>query len=144
MSTDTPPPAAASKGVSPEILERFRTKVPALVKIETEIGEFYARRPTGEDQWQLLQYQRDLSSKGHESMPPALVVAACLRTADGALIWADVEEGYLFLNTIENRFLTDIFNKVLDITGIGKRAVEIAEKKSSSSQSSDSGTSSPP
>lgn len=134
--------SAAPTAVDPidYFVSRIRAATPAIIKVDTPIGEFYMRRQSGADRFRMLEVQRGLRDAGHEVIPPGLVVAASLITADGEYVFKDVAEGFKICDGMERRILDVLFNKALEITGIGEKSLEDAEKKSFSGQSSDSGT----
>lgn len=125
------------------VIERLRDKTCPIVKFETTLGEFFARRQTAADQFRFLAMQSELQKLGHTHLPAALVVAASLINEDGTYVWPDAEEGYLFLQEKEGDVVQELFRHLIEITGLREHAVEEAEKKSSSSQSENSGTNSP-
>lgn len=131
--------------MSAEFLDRLKAAAVPLERIETkELGTVYMRRQTGEDRWRLLMLQDELLKAGKKRIPPAAIVAVSLIKEDGSPQFGeDLAEGFALLNAIGGDVLEELYNKALAITGLGHRALENAEKKSSSSQSSESGTSSP-
>lgn len=136
------PTVAETLAVPNEFIERLRSRIPKLEKVETSAGAFYMRRTTGGDQYQLLLLRSVLQEKGHTHLPPALVVASALMNENGKPLFANLDQGFEFCNDLEDKLLDELYDHALRITGLGARAIEDAEKKSLSSQSSDSGTSS--
>lgn len=126
-----------------EFIQKLQARRPQLVPIECSLGTVYMRRPTAEDRWRLLQVQAELSGKGVKRVPPVVIVAVALIKADGTPMFEDIGVGVDQLNAADGDDVDELYQKVLEVTGLGKRALEAAEKKSSGSQSSDSGTSSP-
>ncbi len=129
--------------MSDDLLERLKAARPQLEPVDAgSLGKVYMRRQTGEDRWRLLSLQDELTKAGRSKIPPAAVVAVSLVKEDGSPQFDDVAEGFQALNGIDAEQLDLLYEKALSITGLGKRALENAEKKSLSSQSSESGTTS--
>lgn len=129
--------------ITNEFIERLRAKQCPLEKVETSIGEFYFRRRTGADRYRMLVIQSALEKQNVLAVPPALWVGVHLLNPDGSYVFANAEEGFLFIDSLDGEVVDELWGHFLRISGLGKRALETAEKKSSSSQSSDSGTTSP-
>lgn len=130
-----------------EFLERVRARRPALQKVELEsFGAFYLRLPTGADQVKITGLKQALQKQGLESLPQsafaAVMGAVLMLQEDGAPFFEDPEAGYHELSQMNAKDLDDLYVKVTEICTpmLTAKAVEDAEKKSSSDQNSPPGT----
>lgn len=127
-----------------DFLARLAAAEPQIERVETAgLGVVYMRRQSGEDQWRLLTLQKELERIGRARIPPAAVVAWALVKADGSPQFEDLAEGFRLLGRVKKGVLTELYEHALRVTGLGAEALEAAEKKSLSGQSSESGTNSP-
>lgn len=127
-----------------DFLTRLAAAEPALERIETTgLGVVYMRRQSADDQWRIITLQRELEHAGRGTIPPAAVVAWALVKEDGTPQFEDLAEGFKRLGRVKKEVLSELYEHALRITGLGAEAMELAEKKSLSSQSSVSGTNSP-
>jgi hypothetical protein len=123
--------------VALKFLERIKKARPQLEQIPTKcLGVVYMRKPTGADQLRIAALKQEIS-KHHLAMLPQSTFAAVMCSVlflreDGEPMFSDAAEGYRAINEIGAEGLL----------GADKKALEVAEKKSGSSQSSDSGTTS--
>lgn len=119
-----------------EVLARIASTAPKAVKVETKLsGEWFMVRPNGARRWVLLDLQAKLAKSGQFRIPPAAVVATAVCDESGAALFADYDAAYAAFSEMEFSALEELYEQALEITGLGKRALEDAEKKSSSSQS---------
>jgi len=75
-------------------------------------------------------------------LSPSVVIAAALCDAEGAPLY-EFDVAVRWIGQQRAAVQDELFEHALRITGLGDRAVEDAEKKSSSSQSEESGTNLP-
>lgn len=141
MSTADDSAAAPSAPAVSDYIARLKAHVPALVPVDCAAGRFYMRRRTAADRHRMAIIQVELQREGMTTVPPSLIVAWALLDDKGQPVFVDLNEGYEFCNGLEGDLLAELYERALDVTGLGPRALEDAEKKSSSSQSLDSGTS---
>ena len=126
-----------------DILELLKAAAPNVERIETDFGTFYMQSITGEMHFHLVQVQQSLKDRGEKSIPPALVVAVALCSEQGEPLTEDLAETIKIVQRMHKDKLYILFDHALRVTGMGARALEDAEKKSSSSQRSETGTTSP-
>ena len=127
-----------------EFMARCAAAEPKVEAADIEgFGRVYLRRQSGEDQWRLLTVQSELASKGRDRVPVAAYVAVVLLKSDGSPMFDDLEAGFQTLSRMDSTVLGRLYEHALRVTGLGERAVEDAEKKSSSSQGSEPGMNSP-
>lgn len=127
------------------LIERLKAARPTVERIETKgpLGLVCMQRLNGATRWQLIQIQNEAQGRGKKSIPPALIVALALCNEDGTPAFAELTDAITALDEITVEALDELYEHALRITGLGKKSLEDAEKKSSSSQSSESGTTSP-
>jgi|SRR5882672_8322047 len=122
-------------------IEKLKGAVPGIVSVETKtFGLVYMRRPSGADQARLLGLHRSLETSKAGGLPPAAVLAVSIMRSDGTPMFTDLMEGFLLLSATGSRQLDELFAGFLKISHLGAHALEDAEKKSLSGQSSESGT----
>ena len=129
--------------MSEDILARLKAAAPRVERIDVDFGPFWMQAISGEMNWQLLMIEEDLKKNGKATIPPPLIIAVALCNEDGSPLHADLSETVKLVSRIERQKMYVLFDHALRVTGLGALAVEAAEKKSLSSQSSESGTSSP-
>jgi hypothetical protein len=133
--------------VALKFLERIKKARPQLEQIPTKcLGVVYMRKPTGADQLRIAALKQEIS-KHHLAMLPQSTFAAVMCSVlflreDGEPMFSDAAEGYRAINEIGAEGLEELYKIVMRLLGADKKALEVAEKKSGSSQSSDSGTTS--
>jgi hypothetical protein len=119
-----------------EVLARIAQTAPKAVKVETKLsGDWHMVRPNGARRWVLLDLQAKLAKGGQFRIPPAAVVATAVCDEAGAALFGSYDEAYDAFSQMEFAALEELYEQALEITGLGKRSLEDAEKKSSSSQS---------
>jgi len=127
-----------------EFIARLTATEPPIEAVDVEgFGRVYFRRQSGEDQWRLLTVQAELAKQGRDRVPVAAYVAIVLLKSDGSPMFEDVDAGFRAIARIDSEILGRLYEHALRVTGLGDRALEDSEKKSSSSQGSEPGTSSP-
>lgn len=126
------------------LLERLKASKPQLEAIETEtLGTVYTRRQTGEDQLKIVALQREIGRDTMLGLPKstfaAVMGAVMLLNEDGTPLFPKADEGYAVLKDCGADELNELYDALMRHHS-GSVALEEAEKKSSSSQSSESGT----
>ena len=104
----------------------------------------YMRQITGAMRQALITVQEMVEAKpdGKKYLSPSVVIAAALCDAEGAPLY-EFDVAVRWIGQQRAAVQDELFEHALRITGLGDRAVEDAEKKSSSSQSEESGTNLP-
>lgn len=127
-------------------LERMQASKPKLQAIETAtLGTVFIRRQTGEDQLKVYALG-DLIGVGKLAALPESVFAAVMGAImflneDGTQLFADAKQGYETLNACGADELRELYKVIMKVTRpTSAKDIEEAEKKSSSSQSEESGT----
>lgn len=122
-------------------IDRLRATAPPLERIETQaFGVVYMRQQSGADQARYLALQREFDQM-KRPMTPAAHLAVMLLTSDGAPMFPKPLEGLDVLDAAGAKELDELYQAFLRVMALDSRAIENAEKKSSSSQSENSGTS---
>lgn len=134
-----PNPAVAA------FLERLQSRHPTLERIELQnLGTVYMRKPTGEDHAKIGKIKMELSKEKLAQLPQTVFAAVMgsvmLLQEDGTPIFENAQEGFEALAKIDGDDLHDLYKQIMRITGNSPTAMEDAEKKSSSSQTSEPGT----
>jgi len=135
-----------TNGAHLDITERLNALQFDIEKIETKtrLGTIYMRQISGAERWNLLQIQAQLQGEGVRRLPPALVIAVALCKEDGSKAFEDLDAAFKLIDgKLTFAEVDEIFEHALRVTQLGKKALESAEKKYSSSQSDESGTNSP-
>lgn len=130
------------------LLERLRDRRPKLQQVELKnLGTVYLQKPSGEDQMQVTELKLSFSKQGINALPNsvfgAAMAAVLFRNADGTKMFPDAKEGFEEHIKSDGDDLLEIYDAIMEKTGINakaKKLVEDAEKKSLSGQTSDSGT----
>lgn len=142
MTTKEPNPAVQA------LLDRIKSRQPQLQKVELKcLGTVYLRRPNGADQLKIAHMKQELSAQNLKILPTSVFAAVMgsvlLLQEDGTPFFDDVEAGYQALQSMDAEDLIELNTKLMEICApsLTAKAVEEAEKKSSSDQNSDSGTS---
>lgn len=126
-------------------LKLLQSRRPALTKVELKnLGTVYMRRPTGEDQAKIATIRMELTKEKLAQLPRSVFAAVMgsvmLLQEDGTPFFENAQQGFEALTKIDSDDLLDLYDKIMQITGTTEAAVEAAEKKSSSSQTSEPGT----
>jgi len=126
------------------LLERLKASRPKLEIVETKgLGRLYMRRQTGEDHLKISALQQEIGPTTLEKLPAstwaAVVGAVMLLNEDGTPAFEDVKAGYELLKECDAGDLHELY-KALMKHHQGGASMEEAEKKSSSSQTSEPGT----
>lgn len=122
-------------------IERLQATAPKLERIETQaFGAVYMRRQNGADQARYLALQREFDQQ-KKPMTPAAHLAVMLLTSDGQVMFPDPLAGLQILDSAGGHELDELYKAFLQVMRLESQSVEDAEKKSSSSQSANSGTS---
>lgn len=124
------------------LLERIQAARSNIERIDDvpALGTVFMQGINGETRQILLDVQQDLKAKGRKFIPPAVVIAIALCTEAGELAFDDFEVAIKAIVKMKSSTLSVLFENALRVTGLEAIAVELAEKKSRSSQSSESGT----
>ena len=130
------------------LLDRIKARQPQLQKVELRsLGTVYLRRPTGADQLKIAHLKQELNAQNLKILPTSVFasVMGCvlLLQEDGTPVFDDPEAGFQALQSMDGEDLLELNEKLMEICApsLTAKAVEEAEKKSSSDQKSDSGTS---
>jgi hypothetical protein len=126
------------------LLDRLQANAPKLVAVEIKsVGTVYLRKQTGEDQLKIHALQKEISAGTLMSMPDstfaAILGAVMLLKSDGSPLFDDAKTGYDTLKVCDAGDLREL-GKALMSQQLGPQALEDAEKKSLSSQTSEPGT----
>lgn len=123
-----------------EFINRLKASAPTLERIETKrFGTVYMRRQNGADQARYLALQRELDAL-KRPLTPAAHLAVMLLQSDGEPIFPKPLEGLSIVEAAGAADLDELYQAFLQVIRLDASAVENAEKKSSSSQSGNSGT----
>jgi hypothetical protein len=129
--------------MSDDILDRLSAQAPRVEQVDTSFGPFWMQSISGERHFHFLKVQKDLTEKGASTIPPSFIVAVALCREDGTPLHADLDQTMQIIWRMDKDKMYELYDHALRVTGLGAKALEEAEKKSSSSQSLESGTTSP-
>jgi hypothetical protein len=126
------------------LLERLSASRPQRQAVETKtLGTVYLRRLTGADQLRIHAMEEVIGATKLASLPrstwAAVVGAVMLLKEDGTQLFDDADAGYKVLVQAGSRELEELCDALLSVQ-VGSKALENAEKKSSSDQTSEPGT----
>lgn len=131
------------------LLEQLRDRRPVLKPVEMKtLGTVWLRKPTGQDQMEISELKFGITRQGITSIPNSVFGAAMatvlFRNEDGSRMFPDAKAGFEELIKNDGDDLLEIYNAIMEATGVNAKAkqlLEEAEKKSLSGQNSGSGTS---
>jgi len=137
-----------------DLIARIQSAQPRVERIDTAVanpetgetlGIVFMKRLSGEMRWHLLQIQSELEARGKKRIPPHVIAAVAMCNEDGSPAFSELADGATLLHRMHPEQLDELYDHALRVTGLGAKAkdVEEREKKSSSSQSDESGTNSP-
>jgi hypothetical protein len=126
-------------------LARLKSAKPKIEQVETKaFGIIYLRRPNGTDSMKISALRQEMGAQGLTTVPKAVLGAVfgsvLLLNENGSPQFETPEKGFAELCEAGSNELSELWDAIAKVAYDTPTALEDAEKKSSSDQTSDSGT----